>query len=690
MEEALRALRESESLVTVKSVHPSPDKPPVHVAMPNVRAVAEMIAQKLGADPKVVLSELTDPEHIQEIPRAVEVFYEGLQKSPYHVLKNGWFGGSALADLADSYATQVLDLARLKHLNEAINDSVVRIESGEIVSAGDKPFHVVVEELGLDPVRVARNYAKKVLELDNITKDGLKALMRELYFPDEAARSIVRLGTYVYNPETTGWFAKTFDTINKMWKTGVTALGGYPAFQIRNLLSGQWYNFVTAYDSFSQASRALKKAFDMVSGKDPETLEYLKQMGVLQGLQVDDLINTIGETSSIGVPKPGDVLNPFKAIKDAYKRTVELAREGIRESEFAMPVGVGNLRKIAGQAFGAAKRVIGGKNVPGSYPWGGLGAMGAETNKLFEVINRASHYYAQLENGMSPAQAARSTIMTHFDYGDLNRFEKEYLRRVFGFYSWMRKNIPAVLRQLATYPGGRIAQTIRLMHVMRNKSGGSSKDPKDMFIPEWLGGGFLTRLRSDDPRFVKYFSEYGLLPISDLNLIRLRGSGFPIDIMETAENLLARTTPPIQGPLQALTGRQFWSHRRLEDLYQSPFDDPNINLAFAQSPFSRAFSRASQLLDPRKTIPEKFVNFLIGGIKVTDVDVAKSLNLQMRDALQEILKSRKGVKEFRRLYVRDAEKIDKKTEELMAVYKALLKQFQQIKELEKQEQLVEN
>ena len=65
------------------------------------------------------------------------------------------------------------------------------------------------------------------------------------------------------------------------------------------------------------------------------------------------------------------------------------------------------------------------------------------------------------------------------------------------------------------------------------------------------------------------------------------------------------------------------------------------------SPASRAVSSVRQFGDTRKGVVPKAINML-SGVKLTDVDVAKESEIALRNRMQDLLKSRTGLRVSRR------------------------------------------
>jgi hypothetical protein len=490
----------------------------------------------------------------------------------------------------------------------------------------------------------------------------------------------MRLVKHTGSPETISVIGKAYDKVLGVLKSGLTFLGGMPAFQIRNLISGMWYNLMTMIDDPGAFMRATTKAIDFLKGKDPHTLEIVKPFGLLEGTSVDDVMRMVGSPESVNAPKLAE-FHPLEPIR----RGRRLASRGYQRGTFALPPGTGRAKRVLSGVAGAADQLLAGEHIPGRLHEPGLGGWGIKLNKAIEIFNRMQHYYAAVEKGLPPSAAVRSAILAHFDYGDLSRFENTYMRRLMPFYAFSRKNIPAIITNLINQPGGRIAQFIRLQNALRRKDRpphGAEINPSDLWVPSWLGEGLAVRLESRDPKYARFLSEYGLFPTSDLNILPFVG-GAP-DWRSGAENVLARTSPLVQGPLGLMAGRQFWSHRDIQDLYQEPFDDPATNYMFFMSPLSRIATRTRQILDPRKTSLEKAINFLVGGIRLTDVEIEKSINLEMRDTLEKLMRIEPGLKQFSRLYVSDPKKISDEARKQFALYRLLLDEYRQYQKAQRE------
>tara|TARA_R100000458_G_C8238595_1_gene218243 strand:- start:45 stop:1202 length:1158 start_codon:yes stop_codon:yes gene_type:complete len=75
---------------------------------------------------------------------------------------------------------------------------------------------------------------------------------------------------------------------------------------------------------------------------------------------------------------------------------------------------------------------------------------------------RVMHFIKLLDDGHTFKQAAKIARETFYDYGDLTAFEKKYLRNLFTFYAFMKKNQAHHVRTLTQRPGN-IVKTYRFI-----------------------------------------------------------------------------------------------------------------------------------------------------------------------------------------------------------------------------------
>lgn len=429
-------------------------------------------------------------------------------------------------------------------------------------------------------------------------------------------------------PETLKPVLSVIDSLTNLTKGALTS--PFPAFNIRNFVSGIWQNTVLT------GGKVLPAAYK-------ETLAFLRDPAhVIKGLSK----------------------NPsFAGMAD------DVATEALRRRVFTSGLlGKGPAQDIVGQAAGES--VL--SRIPGALPnrktgvesltqfgkdWVGVGGepvglsvrgvggatdstlpmirAGEKLSNEVEAMNRLSGVVGLLGKGYDVDKAIALTKAAHVDYTKLTGFEREVMRRMVPFYSFMRGNVPWQLKQIADNPGGLVGQSIKFAGKERQEGG---------FEPPFLAPGTAIPLGPEQNGTRRYLTGLGL-PFEQL------GDAFSLN------QLVGNLSPLIKAPIEGVTNRQLYSgrdlrdlHSRLEDLLGVPVR-PGVENAIMNSPISRAVTTAGTLIDPRKSIFDKALN-LGTGARVTDVDINKSKRAAMREGMMDELRGAPGVGLFSRLYFR--------------------------------------
>ena len=314
---------------------------------------------------------------------------------------------------------------------------------------------------------------------------------------------------------------------------------------------------------------------------------------------------------------------------------------------------VGNLK---GLVRGETPRLR-GQIVEGAqdFPWL---ETGRRLGYNIESLLRGSQHLGLTRKGFSPIQSADEIWKTHFAYNRLTPFEKNVMRRVVPFYTFMSRNIPLQLENLTTRPGNTMPW-LRLS---------AARDP-NQFIPRHIAGGIAVPLGEEDPQSgqQQFLSQMGL-PIEEFGERFKFDQGVP-DARNTAAAFAGALNPLIKGPIEWLFDKQLFSGRKLSDLKPqgavdwalNPFVDDDTQGLVAQilanSPATRVFSTLDKLSDPRKAWWQTALN-LGTGLRVTDVDMPKMRAIETRGALEELLRRNPNVSQYTNFYVRPEDKLN--------------------------------
>lgn len=170
---------------------------------------------------------------------------------------------------------------------------------------------------------------------------------------------------------------------------------------------------------------------------------------------------------------------------------------------------------------------------------------GQQLGSAIEGNQKLVLFIQNLEDGMSVEDAVKNTNKFLFDYSDLTEFEKETMKRVVPFYTYMRKNIPLQLEQM-------IANPVLYMNVAKaeeeieNMSG--DNEVKDSDRNEW---------RQDYVQlpFQIGGENIGLnpqLPFQQLDRL-------------APNKILGQMTPAIKAPFEVLTGKYAYTGVPIEN-----------------------------------------------------------------------------------------------------------------------------
>ncbi len=160
----------------------------------------------------------------------------------------------------------------------------------------------------------------------------------------------------------------------------------------------------------------------------------------------------------------------------------------------------------------------------------------------------------------------------------------------------------------------------------------------------------------------------------------------------TALDFLGGMNPLLKAPLEQLFDTQFHTQRRLSDL-KAPtaasalgrlWNDDNPQLlsqVMANSPLTRFVTSADKLMDPRKSWSQKALNLLTGA-RVTDVDTDKQRAIDLRSALEEMMRGHPHLSRYQSFYVQpeDVESLTPEEIEMMRMYSGLQDQARQYAE----------
>jgi hypothetical protein len=196
-----------------------------------------------------------------------------------------------------------------------------------------------------------------------------------------------------------------------------------------------------------------------------------------------------------------------------------------------------------------------------------------------EGFLRGSLAYDTLKHGGTAEDAAELVAKFHFDYDDLTRFEREYVKRVVPFYVWSRRNLPLQVDMLLKRP----SVYTKYNAFRRNLSFGVPTDP---IVPSYYPENQATATPFTEGGERIYWMPD--LPLRDLSRL------------DNPRDALSMVTPLLKTPIEYRSEKQFF-----KDL---PITKKQIEVPFAMSfltPALKLLGKAKTNADGTTTMAEK-------------------------------------------------------------------------------------
>lgn len=452
----------------------------------------------------------------------------------------------------------------------------------------------------------------------------------EVFVPAESATAAARFVQGFAHPKSLDPLLKAADWFTNLTKTYQTVWA--PAFHFRNFISGQWQNLVMG--AFSNQGLQDAAALITKNGvvKGAKDIKALKAMGFTSDSEATkalaDMAYQFRATGSgahatkdlTGLPGTARVTRQAQDMREAIPGMEgwRLEGKGAKLSEGGWnPLNVAGVNRIDDEFIPVATM----RNIGGGV----------------EDLNRLSAFMTRLRQGYDPRVAAAEVRAAHVDYSALSPVERQLFRRVIPFYSYTRQTLPWTLQKLVETPGGLTGMTARGISGMR-------EDP-DTFVPAYLGGGLALPLGTVEDGRKRYLTRTDLPVESAFEPIKG-------DLSQSGMSLLGQMNPLIKGPLEYLTGKQFYTGRELGDL-QPVTGSLFTDTLMMNSPLSRVATTARTIADPAKWqsvlvpgVPEGLVANLLTGLRVSDIDVEKQKDIQARELIRKYLQGNPDVAKY--------------------------------------------
>jgi hypothetical protein len=306
-------------------------------------------------------------------------------------------------------------------------------------------------------------------------------------------------------------FLQMYDKITHFIKLNQTTV--LPSFHARNKISNTYQNWLgigrQAFDWDFQ-----KEAFKTVRGK--------------------------GDNDALLAITKADGTRTSMTWADLYEEAKRY--DVVDEGFFAQDVGVGE------KSSGLFKKLPASLDPTDTNDFI-LYRKGAQIGSLIENQDRLIHFAAQVSNGKTFEEAAESVDKYLFNYSDLTAFEKSVMKRIFPYYTWLRKNAALQLEVLLENPKKfqYVSKLFGGIESMTNPDERINKGLVNDFAKDWVQTPFTVTNPEGRKEPVLWNPN---LPIMDINRIP-----DPTRPVQSLKSLFTQTNPLIKVPVEQAINR---------------------------------------------------------------------------------------------------------------------------------------
>jgi len=351
--------------------------------------------------------------------------------------------------------------------------------------------------------------------------------------PKEIADHLNTFRKTVQNQGEMRTFLKGYDGVLNLWKGYQT--GANLAFHSRNAISNYWLNYLRhgakAFDPAAnhRALGVLLANSDAVREKLPLFAQRLEQSVIQTPNGPLSYKQVFGLMQEYGIAGRGWVGTDIPMLID-QQLSVGLA--------------------------GTAKKLLTRMNPASQH--NALLTMGRAVGQNVENHARALSFLLGLERGEDVVTAAMQTRKYLFDYAELTGFEKQVMKRIVPFYTWMRKNIPLQFEQMLRQPSKYTTLTKAEGEIERGV-----RQPTEM--PDWVRASVPIFVGETPDHKALAFSLRSYIPAADIESII--GGSTPLGsqrVPEIIRTLLTSVSPLIREPVEQAVNYDTFFNRPIE------------------------------------------------------------------------------------------------------------------------------
>jgi len=203
-------------------------------------------------------------------------------------------------------------------------------------------------------------------------------------------------------------------------------------------------------------------------------------------------------------------------------------------------------KDFASHSYSKGTRIIPGKfdpfNTRDFLPY----KIGSKIATYSDNINRVVQFSALLKQGKTPLEASEIVRKYMFDYSDLTTFEKRWMKRIFPYYTYMRKNLPLMSNQF-------LENSEKMQFVGKIHNGIEGMATDEEVVGEQYKMGFAEDWLSMPFKLNGSVGEENVLFNPNMPYMQLRDLPTGQDLGDTARTFFSQTAPMLKVPIELAT-----------------------------------------------------------------------------------------------------------------------------------------
>lgn len=234
---------------------------------------------------------------------------------------------------------------------------------------------------------------------------------------------------------------------------------------------------------------------------------------------------------------------------------------------------------------------------------------GAKVGTHIEGMDKLLHFASQVSRGMDFGDAYESVNKYLFNYGDLTAFEQNVMKRIFPYYTWLRKNAPLQLETMLESP----EKYRNINKVLQGVSNMNNQDERmeDRYTADFAQDWVQTPFKSKEGNPITMNPS---LPMGDINRIP-----DPTNLGESVKNILSQMNPLMKVPMEFAANENFFLEK---EIFKEGGNDVKTALDYilSQGSYYNSAKGAIEAEGTDKAL--KILNFL-AGVKFSEYEYEK-------------------------------------------------------------------